>query len=954
MANRQRSSIKPDTIRQGFQKWFVGDESSDGEQRAYCPICEDPDTSSSPSAMFNPEGDVWNCLKGAHGGSITRLASDLKKERGIDIRAQAAKEKPRSGSAKSPDMKKSEPPSSDAVAAWHEALLIDKMALDTFIANRGIDEDTIKEHEIGWDERTKRYTIPVYDRDGNLVNVRKYKMGAGRQEYKFTNLTGHGEARLFLDWVLDSTDWVILAEGEMDCLLLTQMGFPAVAGTGGAGTFKADWAERFTDKVVYIMYDNDASGEKGATRVVNALRNFAAVIYIVPIPMDREGADVTDLVIEEGYEAEDFEELLDLARGHGSRSSKQPVKMPTSGARTSLLESLSDKAEEALELVVSVTGKGQEPFTAPRRVIANCDMSKGAACEMCPLMSRNGEMELNTHPHDSGLVRFIDVPANTQHNLLRAAFGARCSDRIEFDIAELWRVEELAVQPSIDERSDHDVQTPTRRTVWSFGSYRTTTNEKIRLVGQNVQDPKSGLLRFQSWVNQKVDMDIDRFRLTADIRDQLDMFRPDPGQSPLEKCLDIAGDMSRNVTMIVGRDLLHVGMDLVWHSPLAFTVKELDIDKGWLEMIVVGDTRTGKSEIALRLLRHYAAGQMISCEGVTFAGLIGGVQQIGNRWHMTWGVVPMNDRRLVILDEVSGMGERNIIEQMSSVRSAGVAQITKIVTESTSARTRLIWITNPQDGKFLAENRNGGIGALTGVVRNAEDIARFDFVMAASRGEVSAEQINTTSFVPGPPQHDADSCELLVKWSWSLGREDVRVSDAAVAAAARHAIALGKRYAPSPPIVQAENARFKVLRIAAAMAARTFSTSSSGLLLVGKQHVDDAVNFLDMIYSQESLAYGRMSEEESLRQHVSTGNLDKLRQLLRQHPEVFRTLHMNVGGKFRQRDFVEFQGLPEATATAVISKLSEWGLSKYEGQGIFGMTEEMIHVLQEIAKEGQQ
>lgn len=930
-------------LRKGFQRWFVGDENAEGEQRAYCPVCEDPDTSSSPSAMFNFGEDLWNCLKGAHGGTVKALVRDLKKERGIDIVADSR------GPARKTE--KGTPPSPDAVATWHEALLLNKLALDTFVVERGIDEDTIKEFEIGWDERLKRYTIPIYDRDGNLANVRKYKLRANSHENKFTNHPGYGGARLFQDGILDNTDWVILCEGELDCLVLTQLGFPAVCGTGGAGTFKAEWAERFTDKIVYVMYDNDDSGEKGATRVINALRNFAAVIYFVPIPLDIEGADVTDLVVGEGYDPEDIEDLLEAARKHGSRTSKQLNKMPTKADRVNLQESMSDQWNDPIELIVSVTGKSQEPFTAPKRIVASCDMSKGVACEMCPLMSRNGEAELNTQPHDPNIVRFIDVPATTQHNLLRAAFGARCNDRIEFAIEELWRIEELAVQPSIDERTDHAVQTPTRRTIWSVGSYKTSTNEKIRLVGANVQDPKSGQLRFHSWLNQTVDMDIDRLRLSPELREQLEIFQPDRGQSPLDKCLEIAADMAHNVTRIIGRDLLHVGMDLVWHSPLAFIVRDQDVDKGWLEMIVVGDTRTGKSEVASRLMRHYQSGQMISCEGVTFAGLIGGVQQIGNRWHMTWGVVPMNDRRLVVLDEVSGMGERNVIEQMSSVRSAGIAQITKIVAESTSARTRLIWISNPQDGKFLSEHRNGGIGALQGVVKNSEDIARFDFVMAAARGDVLSTDINSMANIPGPPQFDSESCEMLVKWSWSLGRESVRITDKAVEAASRHAVALGKRYTPFPPIVQAENARFKVLRIAAAIAARTFSVDVRGNLVVNKIHVDDAVRFLDLIYGQEALAYGRISDEEQDRMVLSTDKAGNVYSMLRANRDVYMTLQMNDSGQFRQRDFAEFSGMSEIEASSIVKKLNEWGMVKYLGRGIFGMTEQLINILRRVKEE---
>jgi hypothetical protein len=82
-SSAKRTKIyNPDTVRYAFSPWFVGSgtEDEDGNIRAFCPICEDPDTSKSPSAAFKPTLGVWNCQKGSHGGSIVRLAADLKKE----------------------------------------------------------------------------------------------------------------------------------------------------------------------------------------------------------------------------------------------------------------------------------------------------------------------------------------------------------------------------------------------------------------------------------------------------------------------------------------------------------------------------------------------------------------------------------------------------------------------------------------------------------------------------------------------------------------------------------------------------------------------------------------------------------------------------------------------------------------------------------------------------------
>lgn len=943
------TTLKPDTIRKGFRRWFVGTESADGEQRMYCPICEDPETSRSPSGMMNPGTGVWNCLKNDHGGTVVSLVKQLKERDGFDIRTEAMAGNSRAARGEGkPSGRKGEPPSGAAVAMWHEALLDTNGVLESFIDARCISEETIEEYEIGWDSNARRYTIPIYDVDGELVNVRKYKMGASDGDQKFWNLPGYGDARLFLPDVLRTTDWVVLAEGELDTLVLSQEGFPAVSGTGGSGVFKPEWAEGFTDKTVYVAYDADDAGEKGAVKVANALRNFASAVYRVRLP--EPGTDVTDFFAAGGT-GDEFEELINQANKSGPRISKVISDTPKSGMRLSLLESMSDKAQgEPIELVVSVTGKQQEPFTAPRRVIAACDMSKGAPCEVCPLMARNGEMEIVTQPHDTRLMEFVDVSSTAQHRLLRMMTGARCADRVQFEVPELWRVEELAVQASVDERVDEAEDRPTRRTVWSVGTYATNTNEKVRLIGTNVPDPKSGVLKFHSWQNNKVDLDIDKFALTPDIREQLQVFRPEDGQTALDKCLDIAGDMSRNVTMIIGRDLLHVGMDLVFHSPIAFRVNGQDVDKGWLEMMVIGDTRTGKSEIASRLMAHYASGRMISCEGVTFAGLIGGVQQINNRWHMTWGIIPMQDRRLVILDEVSGMGEQNIIERMSSVRSGGVAQITKIQTESTSARTRLIWISNPQNGMFLAENRQGGVGALQTVVRNKEDVARFDFVMAAASGDVSPTEINRTH-QPGPPGHDTESCELLVKWTWSLGRDSVRISSGAVSSASRAAVALGERYSPFPPLIQAANARFKILRIAAAIAARTFSADNSGHLHVTRDHVRDAVQFLDLAYGQDSLGYGRISDEERGRRVLSQDKQSVTEQMLRANEAIYETLAMNDSGVFRVRDFTDFQGMESGEASRVLAQLHRWGMVKYANRGEFTMTPQLISLLRRIKEE---
>lgn len=948
---------KADTVRAAFHTYFVGVEGDDGEQRAFCPVCEDPTKSKTPSAMFNPEEGIWNCLKGNHGGKIYTLVADLKKERGFDIRSAAMKHRNMHDASFSEARDaglaragKTTPPLPDAekIQEWNSRLMNSPKALEAFVSERGITKRTILAHEIGWDGQ--RYTIPIYGEDGELLNVRRYKMNASAQADKMLNIAGHGAAQIYGLDVLAKNDKIVITEGETDRLLLQQHGQPAVTHTAGAMTFRPQWGPLFEGKEVWVCYDNDETGKKGAQKVRNILKNFAEV-HIMEIPLTNKGADITDYLHKEGHSIEDFRVLMqECQMGDDLRVSMESTPVPTSGKHVSLQESMSqDLQNEVLELVVSVAGKQAEPFTAPKRIEVTCDMSKGAACTNCPVSFKNGAMDYEMRPDDEQLFRFVDIPETRRKTLLKEVTGARCSDRAEFTVPEDYHIEEMLIQPSVDDRKEDETERPVRRTAYSVSTYRSGVNEKVRLIGKNVPDPKSGKLRFVAWDNTSVDMDIDKFTLTPDIRKRLSVFKPREDQSPLQKCMEIAGDLSSNVTHILGRDLLHVAYDLVWHSVQSFKIFDFVVEKGWLEMAVVGDSRTGKSEIANRLISHYRSGVLMSCEGMSFAGLVGGVQQIDGRWHMTWGAIPMNDRRLVVLDEVSGLAEKNVIDQMSSIRSSGIAQITKIQSEQTSARTRLVWIWNPADGSDLSSRSDGGLWALRSVVPNNEDIARFDFVTSAAKGDVSDSIINSNFEESHSPIYGSEECELLVKWAWSLQRAQVRISNQASKEVINAARDLGSRYVSDPPLIQSENVRFKILRIACAIAARVFSCDAKGNLLVKAEHVKDAVRFLDAIYEQESMGYSRKSKRSISDAARAKDRREACRVFLMENEgDILMTLRMVGGNTFRTRDFKDFAGMDEAVAQSVVKKLLSWRMVTLKSRGDIMMNNTLIGILREL------
>jgi len=361
---------------------------------------------------------------------------------------------------------------------------------------------------------------------------------------------------------------------------------------------------------------------------------------------------------------------------------------------------------------------------------------------------------------------------------------------------------------------------------------------------------------------------------------------------------------------------MHIAMDLVFHSVLRFPF-DGKIIKGWLELGIYGDTRTGKSETAKRLVDYYGLGHVVNCEGATLAGLIGGVKEVAKQWSIEWGELPLNDRRLCVLDEASGL-RLDIIGQMSEVRSAGVAQLIKVERQTTNARCRLIWIGNPREEMVGAS----GIDIMESVMGKPEDIARLDMAMSVHEADVPTEQINQPHMSMEDPWYSQELCRALVLWAWSRKPEQVVWDDAAVRAVYERAKWLGERYISSPPLVQAANVREKVARVAVSLAVRTFSTDTTGeLVLVDKRHVEDAAKFMDTIYSYENFGYRQRSEQAIKHRTIAKDKTEEITKWLKSNPSFVRFLSGSGAQGFRRRDIEEMSA--ETDAFYAIDRLTK-------------------------------
>lgn len=163
------------------------------------------------------------------------------------------------------------------------------------------------------------------------------------------------------------------------------------------------------------------------------------------------------------------------------------------------------------------------------------------------------------------------------------------------------------------------------------------------------------------------------------------------------------------------------------------------------------------------------------------------------------------------------------------------------------------------------------------------------------------------------------------------------------------AASLGKQYVADPPLIQAENVRIKIARLAVAFAARTFSTNARGeLLIVRKAHVDAAVEFLNTIYATDAMGYQQYSRRMNRNIETARSHTKACRKYLRNNPELLDVLRGIGGTTFRPRDFEEQAALDRDSANMVVRKLVEWKMIRRLESGRMRIEPGLSRLLKEM------
>ena len=215
----------------------------------------------------------------------------------------------------------------EEVVAANDLLLSKDNSVLRYLTGRGLTPETLRTYRIGVVIRSHvPWVLIPYAY--NTTHVTAYKMMAfDREENTWMRsekgriMKTVGTGKLFPMHRLQRQA-IYLCEGEFDAMILRQMGYNALTGTVGAGTFKPEWVRTIKDytDTVYIAYDADESGAKGARKAARALQ---LATRMVDLP---EGLDVNDLYLRD---KDHLVHLLTHARSYNPpRPKKQTKKQP--------------------------------------------------------------------------------------------------------------------------------------------------------------------------------------------------------------------------------------------------------------------------------------------------------------------------------------------------------------------------------------------------------------------------------------------------------------------------------------------------------------------------------------------------------------------------------------------------------------------------------------------------
>ena len=274
---------------------------SGGEYMGLCPFHDEK----KPSFCFNIRAGLYNCKAGKCGaeGNAVKFAKHFgidpvpfysdkyKRTNGKQTGNSVEKRRVNDGQPSKTEGKQKGKPRLNAEQLQELAIRYQKNGTGR---NEYVDTTTAM-LEVGIDDNC-RLTFPYHNENGEVMGIKHHKGLSGQKPYW---TLGDGSSKWYLVQNLshyDKSKPLIICEGEKDAIQLLRKNYNAICGSAGCGSVPKPLPIFKEFPLLYVLYDNDESGELGAERCAGKIYEELEIECRIPqwSPDLPKGFDVSD------------------------------------------------------------------------------------------------------------------------------------------------------------------------------------------------------------------------------------------------------------------------------------------------------------------------------------------------------------------------------------------------------------------------------------------------------------------------------------------------------------------------------------------------------------------------------------------------------------------------------------------------------------------------------------
>ena len=795
----------------------------------------------------------------------------------------------------------------------------------------GISETVVDELDIKT-EFGDEIAFPVF-MYGKLVDVRSYRPHDRANKIKSRAGTTSGLIIPFDIWrYTPKNKWTILCAGEKDMAVTRSQGFNAITLTGGEKALPKITTV-FKDRKIAICYDNDEAGISGAHALASELMKYASEVKVVTNFHEvckEHGEDLTDYFTKYNKTKADLIDCINstplytIEEAREEQQKRRPL--------ISLLEASKPQyINRIVQSNVQVVATYEKAMPVPTTIYA-----KKINCV--------GEAKYNQML--VGEERTWELSENTCQDVLKLIDNNFTEDQIRENIRSILGISKY--------ERDVKVEKPTKDTVYQcnvtdlfeatskdiatieFTAYvlkkRLESGKKYLITYKLVPHPYKGQQLVMIIVDVEEACDsVTNFRVTDEVKKNLDLFRNLEGS--VKERLDKLAEMAKAYIGYDGYNNLIQAIDLSYHTVLEYNFGTFKNVRGYLDTLIVAESRVGKSSTAEAFQKLYKLGAFTSLAGnsATIPGIIGGSTKVNGNYQTRAGLIPMNHRGLVIFEELAKCNS-NLVRELTDIRSSNQVRIARVSgTLTLPALVRMITLTNVKNTGHKIKPINSypnGVDILVELIGSPEDIARYDIMLVL--GEQGNKVIDPF-WEPIEP-FEPEAYQTRIRWVWSRTADQVVIDQEVGRYILEKCNELNKEYDSHIKIFGTE-AWKKVSRLAIAIAGYLVSTDSSyERIIVTKEHVDAAVQFLIDCYDNSTFKLKEYVAMERMYNEIDEDGIALLQELYNTNPSIL--LQLERINRTNKQNIMAATGLESNDYNKFMQRLTQGLFITYEGYDI--------------------